>query len=80
MYQNSGEFVDPEICRHPEECTELGECLCFSEMTHDECGLNIELCICPDSPISYNHDENMYIVKDRKIDDEGNETGRERMK
>lgn len=32
-------------------------CFCWEEIIHDECGLNIELCLCPDSTVKVTYDK-----------------------
>lgn len=51
-------MINKEICTI---CGDTGDCLCWVEIIHDECGLNIELCVCPDADIKYDHETGLYI-------------------
>lgn len=33
------------------------------EIIHDGCGLNVELCVCPDATIKLDEENNVFIVK-----------------
>jgi hypothetical protein len=40
-------------------CGETDECMCYTEIIHDACGLNVELCVCPDAEWKFNHETGM---------------------
>jgi len=44
-------------------CGESDECTCYIECIHDKCGLDIELCVCPDTPFYW--DNELGIIKER---------------